>query len=395
MAPSARITSDPFSGLQILDDAAFSSLGSMEDVNWEAFQPKKESAGLWPGIALAATFTVVAILLVTHVLKPAHIPVGASVLAMLFGLVFRQIFKNTPAFTKGCRWIVKKLIPVAVIALGAGLSLKALAAGSLLWLVMVVLVVALSFATAILLGKWLGISPKSALLIGAGTGICGSSAILAVAPLIKSEDDDIVISVTVINLVGLLAMAFCIVVAAFIPIDAQFFGVWTGATIHAIPTVAAAAFDHSDAAGQTATLVKLMRVAMLAPLVFGLAMTHGRKKSDGSPAADKSGNLHLFKLIPYFVWGFIALALMNTFGLLPDLHFTGESGHFFSRNTSIALPTMLTKIGKWILTLAMAAIGIQVSIGPLFKAGGKSILLAVLTWLVIVAFVISFLKITG
>lgn len=387
MAISPNIASDPFSGLQILDDAAFSSLGSMEAIDWDAFEQKKTSA-LWPGLALAGIFALTAICLHRFVLKPAAIPLGASVLAMLFGLVFRQFFQKTLTFMNGCRWIVSKLIPIAVIALGAGLSLKALAAGSVLWLLMAVMVVAISFGAAILLGRLLGVKRSTAILIGAGTGICGSSAILAVAPLIKSKDADIVISVTVINLIGLLAMAFCIASAGLTPIAAETFGVWTGATIHAIPTVAAAAFDHSDEAGQTATLVKLMRVAMLAPLIFGLALVHCRKEK-------KEGNLKTFRLIPYFVWGFVGLALLNTFGLLPVLQFSGENGNLFAQDYSVGLSGILTQMGKWILTLAMAAIGIQVAFRPLFRAGGKSILLAVLTWLVVVAFVLGFLKMMG
>ena len=81
------------------------------------------------------------------------------------------------------------------------------------------------------------------------------------------------------------------------PMEAEWYGAWTGATIHAVPTVAAAAFDHSDQAGQTATLVKLMRVAMLAPLVFGLALMRGRsQKKKGGTQIDNP-----LQLIPFFV----------------------------------------------------------------------------------------------
>jgi len=242
------------------------------------------------------------------------------------------------------------------------------------------------------LGKLLKLKHSTSLLIGCGTGICGSSAILAVAPITGADEEEIIVSVGAINLIGILALFFCIVAGAVLPIGAETFGIWTGATIHAIPTVAAAAFDHSEQAGEIATLVKLGRVAMLVPLVLVLAWTQRRLPRDPAGTgreADPSMIARGLYLIPWFVWGFVCMALIGSLELLPHLSFPPSK--FFSAGITLDSRELIRSSGKLLLAMAMAAIGLQVNLKSMLKAGKRSIVAAALAWLALTSAILGLL----
>jgi len=378
---SSELTRDPFSGLQLMSEGAFASLGSMEAMNWDARTTPKDHA--IPSGVLLALFTTSAAIAGHHfVLKPLSIPLGSTALAMILGIGLNNLFTLPAPIQAGCRWIVSCLIPVAIVALGAGLDLSILAIQGLRYLVFIATAITVSISASLLLGRVLKLKPSTSLLIGCGTGICGSSAILAVAPIIKADEEDIIVSVGAINLIGILAMLICITAGAALSISAESFGVWTGATIHAIPTVAAAAFDHSVAAGETATLVKLGRVAMLMPLILAIALAKHMKPGAANSSVPETGasiTTRGLKLVPWFVWGFAIMALAGSLGLLPVLSF--PSSAFFTEGASLNSRELIRSSGKLLLALAMAAIGLQVSLKSMLNAGQRSILVATLAWL--------------
>lgn len=378
---SSELTRDPFSGLQLMSEGAFASLGSMEAMDWDTGSKPKDRAIL-SGVLLALVITSAALAGHHLVLEPLSIPLGSTALAMILGIGLKNLLKLPTRIQAGCRWIVTCLIPIAIVALGAGLDLSILTTQGLRYLVFIATAIAVSISVSLLLGRVLKLKPSTSLLIGCGTGICGSSAILAVAPIIKADEEDIIVSVGAINLIGILAMFICITVGATLPISAESFGVWTGATIHAIPTVAAAAFDHSVEAGETATLVKLGRVAMLMPLIFAIAlakhMQPGAANSSG-PGTGASIITRGLKLVPWFVWGFAIMAMAGSLELLPDLSF--PSSTFFTEGTTLNSRELIRSSGKLLLAMAMAAIGLQVNLKSMLNAGQRSILVATLAWL--------------
>ena len=305
---------------------------------------------------------------------------------MIYGIVIANLLNLPDKVFSGLHWIVSGLIPIAIVALGAGLDLSVLASNGWTFLGLVVLAVVVSLGAAGIFGKWLGLSTEATLLVGAGSAICGSSAILAVAPLLKAKKENIIASVAAINLIGLLAMTVCIVVGLlFEQIDASDFGQWCGATIHAVPTVAGAAFDHSAEAGEIATLIKLGRVAMLAPLVIVFAIwcrPKGTANSSTVSGAGKLGNpLHL---VPWFVVGFVVAALLKTFHLMPTLSFSGDSA-LIDQPLSLKAGSSIQWLGKMLLTLAMAAIGLQVGLRSMLNTGRTAVLATLFTWIALSA----------
>jgi uncharacterized integral membrane protein (TIGR00698 family) len=388
--PSPSTTRDPFSGLELLSEDTNLSLGSMEAVDWTppaattAAEPSKLG-----GICLATGVTCLAILTHVWLLKPFGIPFGPSVIAMIYGIVIANLFHLPDKIFSGLHWIVSRLIPIAIVALGAGLDLSVLASNGWTFLGLVVLAVVVSLGAASIFGKWLGLSKEATLLVGAGSAICGSSAILAIAPLLKAKKENIIASVAAINIIGLLAMIICIVVGLVFPIAASDFGQWCGSTIHAVPTVAGAAFDHSAEAGEIATLIKLGRVAMLAPLVIALAIWTRPKENANSTAARGGRKLgNPLRLVPWFVIGFVVAALLKTFQLMPTLNFSSDSA-LIDQPLSVNAANSIQWLGKLLLTLAMAAIGLQVGLRSMLKTGRTAVLATLFTWIVLSAILLT------
>jgi len=156
----------------------------------------------------------------------------------------------------------------------------------------------------------------------------------------------------------------------WLSLSSEAFGVWAGTTIHAVPQVVAAGFAYSTDAGTLATLVKLVRVACLAPMVFILAVVHARRH-----AADANGEtltVRYARLVPWFVWGFMILAVTNTLGLLPALRFVPAS-FLASGPQEIQLETVCTFFANLLLTMDMAAIGLEVNVRQLAAVGGRAL----------------------
>lgn len=306
-------------------------------------------------------------------------PISSAIIAILIGLAIRNVLPLPDSITKGCKSAVKKVIPLAIVCIGAGLNFSEIAGVGVRVLVIALLGIGIGISLAYGFGRLLGLRKKTAFLLGAGTGICGNSAIVAVAPLIDAEDDDIVLSIGAVNLLGLLAMLTWPIFGTWMNLRQDVFGVWSGTSIHAVPQVIAAGFAYGTEAGTMATLVKLVRVAFLAPLVLILALFHAKHKASDH-GRGSSLTIHYARLVPWFVWGFLAFAIINTIGLIPTLQF--ELSEYLAgnaRHVSVAVGDVFQVAGKILLTIAMAAIGLEVNIRQIGGVGAKVIIAGVLS----------------
>jgi len=198
-----------------------------------------------------------------------------------------------------------------------------------------------------------------------------------VAPLIDAGDEDVTLSVGTVNVIGLLLMFILPLAGGALKMADDPFGVWAGSTIHSVPQAVAAGFTYGQKAGTMATLVKLVRVTMLAPFMIFLVLIYARQRKSAI-------TVHYSRLVPPFVWGFLAIALLNTASLIPTLQFhvapwiTGAT-----RDYSVSTTALLSQIEAILLTVAMAAMGLEVSVRRLAKVGGAAILTGLVAMVIV------------
>jgi len=368
-----------------LDADALASLASMEGLDVpvvvtvsEPHKAARPRRSIWLGYSAAGFLAMLAYLIHYLPFAPFRVggefgvrrPISPAIIAIFLGVVIRNGFQLPRIVLDGARGIVKKVIPIAIVLTGFSLNLTSIekVGGPVLLIIVASIVVAT--ASAYFFGRMLKLWKRTALLIGAGTAICGNSAIVAVAPLIEATEKDLMLSMSTINLLGLPLMFVFPVAGAALGLSDQAFGVWAGTSIHAVPQVVAAAFAFSAGAGSIATLVKLVRVALLAPFTFVVAIAYSRRKRTGMP-------IRYWRLVPSFFWGFVAAALINTLGLAPSLVFHPA----WQTSFTISTAGVLVDTAGLLLTLAMAAMGLDADLHFLLRAGGRAALVGIVSCL--------------
>jgi uncharacterized integral membrane protein (TIGR00698 family) len=221
-------------------------------------------------------------------------------------------------------------------------------------ILLVVGTVALTLAAGIAVAKALGLGAALGTLTGGAVAICGASAALAIASILpkhKNAERDASFTVIGVTTLSTLAMIVYPIVVASLGLDHRGAGVFLGGTIHDVAQVVGAGYTLSQETGDTATIVKLLRVAMLLPvcLVIGLAL-HVR----GATAA------HAAPVLPWFAVAFAALVVVTSLGWIPASAI--EAGSIISR---------------WCLVTAIAAIGMKTSLKALVDMGLKPVMLVV------------------
>ncbi|MDN3569928.1 YeiH family protein [Methylobacterium longum] len=332
-----------------------------------------------PGLVLCGAITLVAVAaqaLEEHWLD--HPYVEALVMAILLGIAVRTAWTPDARFRTGIAFSAKQLLEVAVVLLGASLSLGAILASGPALLAGIVGTVVIGISASVFICRTLGLPARMAILVACGNAICGNSAIAAVAPVIGAEPRDIAASIAFTAVLGVLMV---LGLPLFVPLagmsDNQY-GVLAGLTVYAVPQVLAATVPVSLLSTQVGTLVKLVRVLMLGPVVvfFSLIAARLPQEVGSQPGAAKTGRLGFTKLVPWFILGFLALASAHSLGLIPD-----------------AAVTPLTRLAGFLTVLSMAALGLGVDVRVLARVGGR-VTLAV-TGSLVVLVVTSLLLIRG
>ncbi|MGW8949020.1 putative sulfate exporter family transporter [Streptomyces sp. NPDC055709] len=325
------------------------SRGTPEKTNGPGSRP-----GPGPGLVLAAGAVGAAWLV--HLLVPA-VPMLTA--AVVLGIAAA----HTPwlrAHVRGrCRTGLtlasKRLMRAGIVLLGLKLSMADVLGLGWATVAMVLAVVAATFCGTWWLGRRLGLPGDQPLLIATGYSICGASAIGAVATVHDSDDEDVVTSVALVTLCGTLAIAVLPLLHGPLGLTDAEFGRWVGAGVHDVgQVVATAGTAGADALGE-AVLVKLMRVALLAPLVAAVVVSV-RRRGRGAPSAGRP------PLVPLFVVGFLALVALRTTGLLPApaLAAAGTAQELllaaalFGLGSAVHLPS-LTRTGTRVAVVGLTA----------------------------------------
>ena len=352
------------------------------------------------GVLLAIAVTLVAIWLSERPFPPFTVsggrhPIEPVMLAIIFGMVISNIWSLPKLLQPGIKFSVKKLLPIGIVLLGARLNFQEMLKVGGEGLALSVLETGVALVLLLLLTKALNLPRKLGVLLGIGTAICGGTAIVAVAPVIEAEEKDVVFSVATVTLLGLIGMFLLPVLGHAMSLTEKAFGVWAGLAIHQTPQVVAAGFAYGTQAGETATIVKLARVCLLAPVVFVVGLVYARQKlkRTGVTEQKKINYAHLF---PVFVLGFLGMALLNTAGLLPQItaHIPASSV-LTSGDRHINTASFLEQISKICIVISMAGVGLETKFAAMRQTGLKPFVASLLAVLVVAAMVLGLIRFWG
>ncbi|MFH6626884.1 putative sulfate exporter family transporter [Streptococcus suis] len=296
--------------------------------------------------------------------------VGGPVFALLIGMSLHSYVARKNAFQPGLTFTSKKILQYAVICLGFGLNLSAVLAVGRQSLPIILSTISFALFLAFLLWKILPISSHLATLIGVGTSICGGSAIAATAPIIQADDEDVAQAISVIFLFNVLAALVFPTLATWLGFSTdsgQAFGMFAGTAVNDTSSVTATATTWDSLYGlgsqtlDTAVMVKLTRTLAIIPITSVLAIWQARGKG---VQADKSSLLAGF---PTFILYFILASLVTTI-----------AGHF---GLGADIFTPLKTLSKFLICMAMTAIGLRTNVLALVKNGRAALLVGLVCWL--------------
>lgn len=283
--------------------------------------------------------------------------IGSPVLGILFGMILA--FWNRPThLNEGIQFTSKKILQYAIILLGFEMNLFNIFSVGKQTLLLMVFTLSAAFLTALFAGKLLKLDGNTKTLIGVGSAICGGSAIAATAPVIHANDEEIARSISTIFLFNVIAAFLFPALGHLFGMSDHTFGLWAGTAVNDTSSVVAAGYAFSDTAGNLSVIVKLTRTLAIVPITLVLAVITSKKN------AGENANYSIAKIFPWFVLGFLGASILNTFLPIPS-----NATHF------------LAQAGKFMIVMAMAAIGLNTNIIKLVKNGAKPILLGFLCWL--------------
>jgi len=327
-----------------------------------------ESGLIAYGLILASGVAVAARLI--HQLIPGAMNkvISDIVIAIVLGLFIRNAVGVSRRFEPGIKFALVRVLRLGIILLGLRLSLQDIAAtgGAAMLLVFACITVALT--TAYVVGRLFQIPPRLTALIGVGTSICGNTAIVATAPAIGAKEEEVSFAVAVITLFGLIAVIVYPIIGQALGLSSTAFGLWAGTAVNDTSQVVAVGAAHSPEALSVATVVKLMRNTIMAPLIIVVGLLLSRRTaSDGSAqGAIPRGGI----LIPWFVIGFLTMSLVRTSGIgagiLPrdvahpgELEMAARVLNGFDAAARFAILTALAGVGLGTRLATVARIGLK------------------------------------
>ncbi len=340
-----------------------------------------------PGVALVAVIAVAA-----KYLGDSLPVIGGPVFAILIGAFLRNLIGRPQPIVAGTSFAAKKILQWSIVLIGSGLSLsQVLGTGRQSFLIMIV-TLGTAFLAAFLIGRILKVPRKLMLLIGAGTGICGGSAIAAVSPIIEADEMEIAYSMSTIFLFNVLAVILFPELGRLLGFSSQAFGMWAGTAINDTSSVVAAGYAFSNSAGEFATIVKLTRSTMIIPIAFLIAVIVSARKrrvpataqdsaapeTGSAESAPVAGSFSMARIFPWFILGFLAMSLVHTLHLLPP-----------------AATALLVGAGKFMIIMALGAVGLNANFRELAKTGFRPLLLGLVVWASVAASSILIQRLTG
>ena len=303
-------------------------------------------------LGVAICFAVAGVSVFLEELIPGGL-LGASIIALFMGTIINSFFH--PAWLKpALKFTSKKILKAAIVLLGASLSVSTIMSVGKMTFFVMIFTFAMCFGGGYFIRKLFGLNWKLSNLISAGTGICGGSAVAAIAPVIDADDKDIAFAMSSTFLFDMVMIALYPLMGKALGMSDIAYGIWAGTSVNDTASVVASGYAFSEAAGDFATMVKLTRTIAIIPTVLVFAYIGTRVKQKELKAAGQGKKVNLMKIIPWFIGGFLLLAVLNSVGCIP-----------------VAVSGVMKSASKFLMVTALAAIGLSTSITDFKKAGLK------------------------
>ena len=298
------------------------------------------------GVGLTIVIAIVAYFL------SSYIAIGSVAIAIILGIILANSIKLSSKFSKGITYSEKSILAFAIALMGINLDFSILIDLGIGAIILIILGMIVTIFSSIFIGKAFGLDKKFALMLGIGNGVCGASAIGATKAIVKAKDDEVGISIAVVNLLGTIGIFLVPAIALFLGFNEVDSGILVGNTLQAVGQVVASGFAISESAGQSATIVKMGRVLMLTPLIVILLIVL-KDNIESSTQNSKS----ILSNIPMFIVGFVVLSIIASLQILPQ-----------------NIVNVIASISKYALIIAMAGIGLKITFSSI-KANGKTALI--------------------
>ena len=321
---------------------------------------------IWPGLLLCLVLSIPA-----YLLGRIFPVVGGPVFAILIGMVISTGLHDRERFQAGIAFTSKKILQYAVILLGFGLNLSEIAKVGATSLPIICTTITISLVIAFLIRKGLHMPNNISVLVGVGSSICGGSAIAATTPVIGADDEEIAQSISVIFLFNILAALLFPTLGGMMGMSNEGFGLFAGTAINDTSSVTAAAATWDTLHGtngavlEYATIVKLTRTLAIIPITLALAFWRTWQVKRGGSVSN--GSFELKKIFPFFILLFVLASIITTVSTMAG--------------ADPALFQPFKALSKYLIILAMAAIGLNTDLVKLVKTGGKPIFMGVCCWI--------------
>lgn len=311
----------------------------------------KKKRGLFI-LGVVICFSVAGISIIVEKLIPGEI-LGASIVALFMGTLINSFF-HPQWIQPALKFTSKKILKVAIVLLGASLSVNTIMSVGQKTFFVMIFTFAMCFGCGYFIRKIFGLNWKLANLISAGTGICGGSAIAAIAPVIDADDKDVAFAMSSTFIFDMVMIALYPLMGKALGMTDIAYGIWAGTSVNDTASVVASGYAFSEIAGDFATMVKLTRTIAIIPTVLVFAFIGTRIKQKEMKSANNGKKVNLVKIIPWFIGGFLLLAILNSVGFIP-----------------VVASGTIKGVSKFLMVTALAAIGLGTSITDFKKAGLK------------------------
>jgi len=309
---------------------------------------------------------VAAVAVVATVVGGAVPMVGAPVVAVVGGIAVAVVRRPRARFTPGVAFSSKTVLQGSIVVLGFGLSLGQVVSTGAASLPVLTGTLAAALGMAWLGGRVLRVGGDVRTLIGVGTAICGASAIAATDAVIGADESDVSYAVATIFTFNVVAVLLYPAVGHGLGLSQHAFGLWAGTAVNDLSSVVAASTVYGHAAASYGVIVKLTRTLAIIPICLGLAALRGRRRRAAGEELPPGRWGGLRRVLPLFIVTFVAAVGVNTLGLVPAGWHHG-----------------LSDLATWMITAALAAIGLSTDVGRIRRAGLRPLALGAGLWVTV------------